>query len=77
MAPDVPQGNPGPFLRYLFLFLFCCGDNQTITFSIDDVNLNGRVVLQMLAQFRDIHIHAPCIEVIVINPNRLQCQFTL
>lgn len=78
MAPEILKEIRGLlFLRYLFLLLFCCGDNQTITFSMDVVDLDGRIVFQMLTQFCDIHIHAPCIEIVIINPNRLQSQFTL
>lgn len=78
MAPEILKEIRGLlFLRYLFLLLFCCGDNQTIAFSMDVVDLDGRIVFQMLAQFCDIYIHAPGIEIVVINPNRLQSQFTL
>ena len=49
MAPEILKEIRGLlFLRYLFLLLFCCGDNQTITFCMDVVDLVGRIVFQML-----------------------------
>ena len=31
----------------------------------------------MLTQLRDIYIHTTCIEIVVINPDSLQCKITL
>ena len=44
---------------------------------MDIDNLNLRIFLQMLAEFGDIHIHRARIEVVVVNPDGLQCEITL
>ena len=43
--------------------------------DIDDLNIG--IFLEVFSQFRDVHIHASCIEIIVISPNFLQCQLSL
>ena len=44
---------------------------------MDIDNLNLRIVLQMLAQLGDIHIHRAGIEVVIVNPDGLQGEVTL
>ena len=43
--------------------------------NIDD--FDGVVLLQVLTQLGDIHIHTAGIEIIVINPNGLQSEVAL
>ena len=35
------------------------------------------IFFQVLTKLCDIYIHTTCIEIVIINPNRLQSQFTL
>ena len=44
---------------------------------MDIDNLNLRIVLQVLAQLDDIHIHRAGIEVVIVNPDGLQGEVTL
>jgi len=40
-------------------------------------NLNVWIILQVLAQLGDIDIHRTGVEVVVINPDGLECEVTL
>ncbi len=51
--------------------------NQFISFPVNVDNLNRIIFFQVLTQLSDIHVHATCIEIIVINPNSLQRKVTL
>ena len=46
--------------------------NKLVAASVDVDNLYLVIILQMLAQLGDIHVHRPCIEVVVVNPDGLQ-----
>ena len=59
------------------MFLLILGRNEFVTLAVDVDDLNLRIVLQMLAQLGDIDIHGACIEVVVINPDGLQCEVAL
>ena len=67
----VRDSNPGLF----YLFRFWC--NQLISLSVNVDDLNGFIILQMLTQFGDVHIHASGIEIVVVNPNGLQSKVAL
>ena len=43
--------------------------------DVDD--LNRRVGLEMLAQLGDINIHRASVEIVIVNPDSLQCEVTL
>jgi hypothetical protein len=62
-------------MQWCCLFLFWCDEFITFTVDIDDFNL--WVILQMLAQLGDIHIHRTGIEVVVVNPDGLQGEVAL
>ena len=61
----------------VFRPLFAIRDNELITLAVDVDNLDGRVVLEVFAQLGDVNIHAAGVEIIVINPDGLQCVVTL
>lgn len=52
-------------------------DNEFITFAMDVDNLHSIIILEMLTQLSDIHIHATGIEIIIIYPNSLQSKISL
>ena len=51
--------------------------NQFISLSVNIDNLDRFIFFQMLTQFGDIYVHATCIEVVIVNPDSLQCKVTL
>ena len=44
--------------------------DQFISFSMNIDDLNRFIFFQVLTQLGDIHIHATCVKVVIINPNR-------
>ena len=52
--------------------LVLIGDNELIALAVDVDDLDLVVVLQVLAQLRDIDIHRPGVEVVVVDPNGLE-----
>ena len=66
------------FLFHLFhSALFYFRSNQFIPLPVNVDNLDRIILFQMFTQLSDIHVHASCIEIIIINPNGLQCEITL
>ena len=57
--------------------LHTVGSDEFVSFPVDVDNLYLVVVFQVLAQLGDIDIHRPRIEVVVVNPNRLQSEVAL
>ena len=51
--------------------------DELVALAVNIDNLNLRIVLQMLTQFGDIHIHRAGIEVVVVNPDGLQGEVAL
>ena len=52
--------------------LVLIGDNELIALAVDVDDLDLVVVLQVLAQLRDIDIHRSGVEVVVVDPNGLE-----
>ena len=57
--------------------LFRIRRNQFVAFSVNIDNLYLRIILQMLAQLGDLNIHRTRIEIVVVNPDCLQCKIAL
>ena len=51
--------------------------DQFISFSMNIDDFDRFIFFQVLTQLGDIHIHATCVKVVIINPNRLQCKIAL
>ena len=74
------KGNAWAFPFFFSLYLSVLGlggDNDFVTLTVDVDNLYCRVLLEMLAELGDVHVHAASIEVIVVDPNRLQRKLAL
>ena len=73
----VSQSNKGhpDNARVAFLILIMhlksilVGRNQFVAFTVDVDDFDGVILLQVLAQLGDIHVHAAGVEIVVINPN--------
>ena len=50
---------------------------QFISLSVNIDNLDRFIFFQVLTQFGDIYVHATRIEVVIVNPDSLQCKVTL
>ena len=59
----------------LCLFLVRCDELVALAVDVDDLNLV--VVFQVLAQLGDVNVHRASVEVVVVNPDGLQCEITL
>ena len=57
--------------------LFFSRHNQSVTLAMHIIDFDRWVIFKMLTQLGNIHIHTSGIEIIVVNPNGLQCQFSL
>ncbi len=51
--------------------------NQLVTLSVNIDNLDRIIFFQVLTQFRDIHVHTTCIEIVIVNPDCFQSEVTL
>ena len=65
------------FTNFHILHLFSVRGYQFVALAMNINDLNIFIRFQVLTQLGDINIHRPCIEIVVINPNRLQCVITL
>ena len=66
------------FLFHLFhSALFYFRSNQFIPLPVNVDNLDRIIFFQMFTQLSDIHVHASCIEIIIINPNGFQGKVAL
>ena len=51
--------------------------NQLITLAVNVDDFYLRIVFQVFTQLGDINVHRACIEIVVVNPDGLQCEITL
>ena len=51
--------------------------NKLVALAMDVDDFNLRILLQVLAQLGDVHIHRAGVEVVVVYPNGLQGKVTL
>lgn len=51
--------------------------DELIAFAVYVYNLDRRVVFEVLAQLRDVDVHAACIKVVVIDPDGLESHVAL
>ena len=70
---DKRQNSNSKIKKSIFRF----GSNQLIALAMNIYDFNRIIFFQMLAQLRYVHVHTAGIEIIVINPNRLQSKVAL
>ena len=66
------QKRPLPEQDGAFYGLYLVRSYEFVATAMDIDNLNLRIIFEKLAQLGDIHIHASGVEVIVVDPYRLQ-----
>ena len=70
-VPETKRGAP----KRCTSFIYACagllgfGNYQFVALAVDVDDLNGIIILEVLAKLGDVYIHATCIEVVVINPD--------
>ena len=66
------------FLFHLFhSALFYFRSNQFIPLPVNVIISIESSSFKCLRNLSDVHVHASCIEIIIINPNGFQCEITL
>ncbi len=58
---------------FIVLFLsFGFGGDELLALAVDVDDFDRRIIFEVHTPLGDIHVHASCIEVVVINPDSLK-----